>query len=252
MKEDQLLIAMGDGDPAAWAVYEARFRPTLEAYARRIKIPVWDWPTCVVEVLEDEGLRLCSGEAIRPVNLAAYLIAAVRHRFLRLRRAESCRRKHYDAAAEDCRGEWVVSALCSEEAIRTSRGADIDATLASNTLRRLANELREGLTNEEESILVWVSERVPHSQIAKWVGMSYEACSKRIWRLCRRLRLETSARRATYSIGEQNEIDRFMRRAVGLARLTGTVPAMGRSDVLTGTEAHGPGLQQGSPASRAG
>ena len=34
---------------------------------------------------------------------------------------------------------------------------------AANALHRLATELQEGLTTEEESILVWVSERVPHA-----------------------------------------------------------------------------------------
>lgn len=203
---------MRRGDPEAWGLYEARFKPLLEKYARRTKIPVWDWPICVVEVLEDEGIRLSHGEA-PPVNLGAYLITAVRHRFLRLKRAESCRVRNYGAAAEDRSGEWVVSSLCSEESLRTSRGPDADPKGGSSALRRLATELRAGLTQEEESILVWVSEQVPHAKIAEWLGVSYDACTKRIWRLCKRLRSETTKRRSTYSDAEQSEIDRFMRRA---------------------------------------
>jgi DNA-directed RNA polymerase specialized sigma24 family protein len=212
VNDHALLNAMGSGDAVAWGIYETRFKPVLEAYARHAKIPHGDWPVCVVEVLEDEGLRLSSGDT-RPMNLAGYLITAAQRRFLRLKRAESCRAKNYDAASEDRAGEWVVSSLCSEDSLRTSRGPDGDAGLMASALRRLATELSEGLTTEEESILVWVSERVPHAQIAEWLGVSYDACTKRIWRLCRRLRSETGARRATYSRAEQDEIDRFLRRA---------------------------------------
>src|SRR5262245_16196167 len=238
VNDTTLLTAMRNGDALAWGIYEARFKPLLETYARRTKIPLWDWPICVVEVLEDEGLRLSSGDAC-PVNLAAYLIAAVRHRYLRLKRAESCRVKNYDAASEDRSGEWVVSSLCSEDALRTSRGPDGDARLMSAALRRLATELRAGLTTEEESILVWVSEQVPHAQIAEWLGVGYDACTKRIWRLCRRLRSETGARRATYSRAEQDEIDRFLRRA-----------SASRSGVSREPESHARGSAGGSRAAR--
>lgn len=212
MNDDTLLTAMRNGDAVAWGAYETRFLPLLETYAQRINIPLWDWPICVVEVLEDEGLRLSRSDE-RPVNLAAYLISAVRHRFLRLKRAESCRVKNYDAASEDRSGEWVVSCLCSEDSLRTSNGPDEDARSMSVALRRLASDLRENLTPEEESILFWVSEGVPHARIAEWLGIGYDACTKRIWRLCRRLRSEASKRRATYSRAEQDEIDRFLRRA---------------------------------------
>ena len=163
---------MRAGDPVAWGAYEARFKPLLETYARRTRIPVGDWPTCVSEVLEDEGIRLSRSDK-RPINLSAYLIAAVRHRFLRLKRTEARRAKNYDAAAEDRSGEWVVSTVCSEAALRDSVGPDdADAMAAPTALHRLAAELREGLTVEEESILVWLSEHVPHTQIAEWLGTS--------------------------------------------------------------------------------
>jgi hypothetical protein len=219
----ELIGLMQTRDRAAWSIFEARFKPILTAYARRAKIPPGDWPVCVFEVLEDEGLRLSARDTEPPINLAAYLIAAVRHRYLRVKRAQACRDKNYDAAADDQSGEWVVASLCSEDALRASRGPGADTRDASTALRRLASELRAGLTIEEESILVWVSERVPHAQIATWLGMSYDACTKRIWRLCRRLRSETSARRASYSSAEQAEIDRFIRRATGSLDLRGRV-----------------------------
>jgi hypothetical protein len=240
--DEQLLALMRTGDAAAWGLYHARFKPILSAYARRSKIPSGDWPVCVAEVLEDEAIRLTT-KAAAPVNLAAYLIAAVRHRYLRLKRAQSCRDRNYHAAADDRAGEWVVSSLCSEDALRASRGPGGEARSSPPALSRLANELRAGLTVEEESILVWVSERIPHAQIATWLGMSYDACTKRIWRLCRRLRSETSARRASYSRVEQEEIDRFMRRAEGSRDVRAGV-----SPIRTGSseaESHGRQPQHG-------
>jgi len=213
--DDALIDAIRHGDPAAWGTYEARFRPILEAYARRSKIPRWEWPTCIAEVLEDEAFRFSRGDAPRPINLAAYLVTAVHHRYLRLKRSESCRERNYGAASEYRLGEWVVSSVCSEELLRTSRGPDVSPVVASDALGRLVGELRSGLTSEEESILVWVSERVPHAQIAAWLGTSYDACTKRIWRLCRRLRTESKDRSATYPAPERLEIERFLRRADG-------------------------------------
>jgi hypothetical protein len=213
VSDAQLIAAMRTGSAAAWRMYEARFKPILETHARRSKIPHWDWPVCITEVLEDEGIRWSGGDAVLPANIAAYLIAAVRHRYMRLKRAQSCRERKYAAATDDCYGERVVSSLCSVDAIRSSRGPGSEVHASSDTLFRLVTELRAGLTGDEETILVWVSERVPHRQIATWLGTSHGACTKRIWRLCRRLRRETRARRGSYSGAERVEIDRLMRRA---------------------------------------
>lgn len=226
---------MRAGDPRAYAVFYDRFKPILDAYAQRVNLPSDDWPVCVTEVLEDEALRLSRNETVPPVNLAAYLITAVRHRHWRLKRARSCRDKNYDAAADDRFGERVVSSLCSEDALRASRGPDGDARSESDALDRLARELRERLTVEEETLLVWAGAGVPHPQIAVWLGVSYDACTKRIWRLCRRLREETRALRAAYSPREQAEIDRFMRRAGSATSIGGTEPYGQRPDEVQRT-----------------
>jgi DNA-directed RNA polymerase specialized sigma24 family protein len=245
--DDSLILAMSRGDPAAWGAYEARFRPILEAYARRSKIPVWEWPTCVTEVLEDEAFRFSRGTVPPPINLAAYLVTAVHHRYLRLKRTNACRERYYDAAGEDRSGEWVVPSLCSEDLLRTSGGPDVSPGFASGALGRLVAELREGLTPEEESILVWVSERVPHAQIATWLGTSYDACTKRIWRLCRRLRTESKARSATYSGSERLEIERFMRRAADHGGAAASADSRARqSKVPIEAESHGRGTGRGA------
>lgn len=200
---------MRGGSEAAWAKYDACYRPVLEAYARRARIPAWEWPTCVSEVLADEGLRLTRASVAAPLNLPAYLVSAVRHRYLRLKRDDVCRQRNYAAAVEDWRGESVVTAVCSQDALRRSRG-DTETASASETLRRFATELCRDLTDEDRRLLVWVGERVSHVEIARWMGISYDACTKRIWRLCRRLRSEAKAKRELYTAAEQREIDRLL------------------------------------------
>jgi len=203
---------MRRGDSTAWRAYHSRFGPPIEAYARRLGIPTIDWPVCVSEVLDDEAIRLTRSAVAPPRNLVAYLSTAVRNRYLRLKRAELCRQRNSEDASEDCRGEWVVTSLCSEYALR-SGGLDTQRLSTDSPLRRLAIELRNHLRPEEEIMLAWVSERVPHSEIAQWLGISHSACAKRVWRLCRRLRARAVASRAACSHAEQIEIDRFLRRA---------------------------------------
>jgi hypothetical protein len=207
--DHQLIDRMRCGDLKSWGAYEARFRPILEAYARRAKIPQLDWPVCLTEVLEDEGIRLTRREAIAPVSLAAHLIAAVHDRYLRLERANSCYERYHGVAGEFCSSGRVVTSRCSENA---SRDSDIPPAASTAALTKLLGDLRSGLTPEEEAMLVWLSEGVPHAQIAGWLGLSHDVCTKRIWRLRRRLRLELVSRAATYSSADQSEITRVMRR----------------------------------------
>lgn len=208
-----LIEAMRRGDRVAWGSFAAHFRPLLEAYARKARIPRWEWPVCITEVLDDEALRLSRPDTELPVNLGAYLVRAVHHRYLRLKRSMACRDRNYDAASDEHAGEWVVRTACSEEALRLSAGPEAREVPLSGSLRRLASELRAGLTRQEETILIWVSEGVSHRQIAEWLGTSYDASTKRIWRLCRKLRMRAAERAAEYSVIERREVERFLRRA---------------------------------------
>lgn len=183
-----LLDAMAAADPWAWLEFDERFRPLLERYATHIEIPAVDWPVCIDEVLADEAVRLTTPGVTRPRRLRAYLIVATRHRFLRLRRAAMVRERNHAAAAWGD-GETVVRGLCSEHALRASGyesapDGDVYAVVAV----RLADALVRELTDDERAILGWVAECVPHRTIAEWTGASYEATTKRIWRLCQRLR----------------------------------------------------------------
>src|SRR5436309_389084 len=101
MTPDSALIEhMRGGDYRACGEFVLRYRPILEAFARKAKIPPCDWPICVVEVLEDEVLRLSAPGVQAPVNVGAYLVRAVHHRYLRLKRAAMGRDRRYAAASE--------------------------------------------------------------------------------------------------------------------------------------------------------
>ncbi len=229
-----LARALGSGDAAAWAEFDARFRPLLEAYARRVRIPPGLWPQCVDEVLEDEAMRLADG-APPPERLGAYLVRAAYHRLLRARRATARRDRRYGAGAPGAGAaggaERVVRSVCSAAALRGSggaRGADgapaawdddagddagDDGSPASAVLARAAAALAARLTDAERQLLVWVAEQVPRRQIAEWVGDGYEATRKRIQRLTRRLQADARRVAAELPPAERHEFERFLRRA---------------------------------------
>lgn len=209
----ELIAALRRNDAAAWTAFQARFRPTLEAYANRADIPRWEWPACITDVLTDESLRLAHRDAEVPRRLDAYLIRAVRNKYLYTKRATSCRDRNHLAASDQRSGEWFVPTTCSEDARRASAGPDGEPLEISDAIHRLARDLAGGLSDEERAILDWVSEGVPRRTIASWLGVGHEACAKRIWRLCRRLRAQAVERSKRYDGRARREVDRFLRRA---------------------------------------
>ncbi|HYD54284.1 MAG TPA: hypothetical protein VEA99_16735 [Gemmatimonadaceae bacterium] len=219
LPDAQLVTRMRAGQPMAWGEFAARFRPALEAFARRAGIPGGDWGVCITEVLDDEALRLAAPEAALPAHLGAYLVRATYHRYLRLKRSRSCRARHYENASDEFDGEWVVGALCSEHAVRASAGtwADrLDPALEEGphgTVGRLAHAIDTDLTEVERLLLGWVAQGVSHRQIAEWLGVGYDAVTKRIWRLCRRIRGSLPRHVERFDDGERREVERFFRRA---------------------------------------
>jgi DNA-binding CsgD family transcriptional regulator len=236
-----LARALVTGDAAAWAEFDARFRPLLEAYARRVRVPPALWPQCVDEVLEDEAMRLADGGAV-PEHMAAYLVRSAYHRLLKARRAAARRDRRYGAGAPDAgpSAERVVLSVCSAAALRASDGARPgdgapaawddagEASAASAVLARAAAALAARLTDAERQLLVWVAEQVPRRQIAEWVGDGYEATRKRIQRLTRRLQADALRLAADLPPAERHEFERFLRRVAGPATAAGETSMGGR------------------------
>ena len=241
-----LLAAMQGGDEWAWSEFHVRFRPLLNGIARHVRMPVGADVTAdealVDEVLADEAVRLTQPNAPRVVNLAGYLVRAARHKLIDVRRSAARRQRRYTEAAADGEradtpaGEMVVEALASEHARRASlpkepneRGGEPSAAV-----RALAAAVREMTSEEERLLLTWLAERVSHRMIATWLDVSYDAATKRIWRLCRKLRAAAVKYGETLGAAERAEVDRFLRRAGVLPPVVASVsPAATARDCPT-------------------
>jgi DNA-directed RNA polymerase specialized sigma24 family protein len=234
LSDSALVAAMRSGDEWAWAEFDARFRARLEQYARHvIGAPTSRWDECITEVIEDAALKLTSDAAAVPTHLTAYLIRAVRNRAVTLARSAARRHRHHVRASAVGEPEAVVWSLCSESALRASAGAAHDTVdgrpyeVASHARQRLGAALIAELSEEERCIVGWVAEAVPYRQIAAWIGASYDATSKRIWRLCRRLKQVAPIHASTFDAAERSELERFFRR-VGAVHTPASAAAAGR------------------------
>jgi hypothetical protein len=225
LDDRSLLAAMAGGDHWAWNEFMERFRPLLLAFARQTGIPEEDWDECVNDLLEDEGLRLTRHGVRLPDHTGLYLKTAVRRKHMRMRRDRACRRRYHEVASDPEALERVVTGLCSEDAL-TSSGGVTPRLGRSGPVGRLAGAIRRDLSDEEQSMLGWVAERVPHRVIATWLGLDYAVASKRIWRLCRRLRA-----RGVELAGEFPESDREqLFQALGLSESRSGVVVRGASE----------------------
>ena len=212
-----LIDAMRGGDDWAFGEFLARFRPAMLAYAQGRIVDAL-LPECVDDVLEDTAIELADPRSVVPAQLRAYLVGAVRRRHLAVHRSGTRRRRWYEEAARSalCTSdgrEAVVRSLCAESTVAASRGADALESGEPSAVERLALAMDHELDDETRQILAWLGQSVPHRQIAAWLGRSYDATTKRIWRLCRRLERAAPAYAATMPPPLQRELERFFRRA---------------------------------------
>ena len=216
--EDQALVAaMREGNDWAFGEFLARFRPVLVQYAEgRILSELH--AECIDEVLEDEALRLVNPRAIVPTQLRAYLVGAVRKRHLALKRSGARRRRRHEEAAYDAYvgsdggATPVVRSVCAESTIAASTGAGVVERLEPTALEQLAMAMSAELDEETIRLLTWIGRAVPHRTIAEWLGKSYDATTKQIWRLCRRLERAAPQHAAALPADVQRELERFFRR----------------------------------------
>lgn len=211
--DDQALVAaMRAGDEWAFGEYLARFRPVLLLYAEG-RIPTELHAECVDEVLEDEALRLSDPRATIPSQMRAYLVGALRKKHLAVKRSRARRRRHYEDAAYDADASVaVVRSVCAESTIAAARGALASDSSHPTALEQLAAAMAAELDDETIRLLTWIGRAVPHRTIAEWLGKSYDATTKQIWRLCRRLERAAPQYAATLPPEAQRELERFFRR----------------------------------------
>src|SRR5213595_2176558 len=114
-------------------------------------------------------------------HVSAYLVRAVRNRFLQLKRAAIRRANRYARAAQSETGtDGALAAVMSEHARRAcepSRVAEEMVTVSS-AMSHFAQILGAQLSTEEHQMLAWVAEGVPRRVIAEWLGINREAAKK--------------------------------------------------------------------------
>jgi hypothetical protein len=152
-----------------------------------------------------------------PIQFRSYLIAAVRGRYFNLRRNALRRQRWYEEAAgsgvDAAYGEEaIVRSVCAESSVTAAYGTPDTGPPQPNALEQLARAINLELDDETRQLLDWLARAIPHRTIAAWLGKSYDATTKHIWRLCRRLEREAPVYAATLSPAAQRELDRFFRR----------------------------------------
>ena len=213
LSDSELVQALQRNEPHACAAFIARFQPTLEAYARRTNIPRWEWGVCITELLSDEALRFVTTRTSPPRNISAYLVRAVRNKYLYTKRATSCRLRNHIAASVERFGEHIIPSSCSEYARRMSAGLDASPAPPTRVVARVMRDVSVIMSAEDRQLLAWVAEGITRGVIAEWMGINRDACAKRVWRLCQRLRTDIVARSQYLDAADRAEIERFIRRA---------------------------------------
>jgi hypothetical protein len=212
LDDDALVAAMRAGDDWAFGEFLARFRPVLLLYAEG-RIASELHAECVDEVLEDEALRLSDPRAVIPSRMRAYLVGALRKKHLAVKRSRARRRRHHEDAAYDAdTSVAVVRSVCAESTIAASRGALATDSPHPTALEQLAAAMAAELDDETIRLLTWIGRAVPHRTIAEWLGKSYDATTKQIWRLGRRLERAAPQYAAALPPDVQRELERFFRR----------------------------------------
>jgi RNA polymerase sigma factor (sigma-70 family) len=188
--EQEIVVGMRRDDPNAYMDLFRCYRPLLLGEARRLRIQPALCDEIVDECLDDVAMRLRRYTSPIPRSLAPYLVRALRLHHLAQRRG--ARRRSTDeraaAAFDTVPTEAAVLSTVSEATIRASAGDYAERQLGSTALERLASMVEEGLSEEEELVLSWVSRWVPQRQIAEWFGISHGAARNRVMRLRARLK----------------------------------------------------------------
>lgn len=212
LDDDALVAAMRAGDEWAFGEFLARFRPVLLLYAEG-RIASELHAECVDDVLEDVALRLADQRTEIPSQMRAYLVGALRKKYLAVKRSRARRRRHHEDAAYDPDGTVaIVRSVCAESTIAASSGALASEVPHPTALEQLAAAMAVELDDETIRLLTWIGRSVPHRTIAEWLGKSYDATTKQIWRLCRRLERAAPQYAAKLPPDVQRELERFFRR----------------------------------------
>ena len=216
--ERELVDRMRRDEPEALSEFFQAFRPLLLEEARRLRVQPALRREIVDECLDDIVMHLLKYTAPIPRSLAPYLVKAFRYHRLKRLQAESRRQARERHGSGPGTLGMATLGTASEASVRDSAGPLAEPALPSLGVERLSTMVEEGLTEEEEMIMSWVSHDVSRSDMAEWLGVTTGAVRTRVWRLRERLK-ETSERYAAAFTGrERRELDHFFRRMYAVAR----------------------------------
>ncbi len=215
MSDAELVAAVQEGDSPALDEFIVRFSRLLFDRARRLGIPRIQCEDAVVWVIETVAQRLALGEILIRSSVAAYLVRCFQREYARTEkkeqvRADMLRERMHDPART---GEHMVIGLCSEYAVGASRGPGWEPPPASLAVERLATMIEDELTADEERLLVWMSNEVDLSAIAREFGLKYDTLAKRVRRLRERMRTAALRHAEQFELEERKVLVRFFTRA---------------------------------------
>ena len=218
-----LVVAIRCGSSAAVHEFVMRFRPMLVLAARRLGLTAGEREEIADDVLHDTAIRFTDVTVPVPTGVRGYLLRSVRNRATNARRARD-RRSRATVAATDCACnaepyfEHAVVGCASEHSVRASHGPGWEGLAVAPGLARLATLLNATLSVEERTLVEWLAHHVPQQEIAAWLGIGYDATSKRIRRLRARLQAAALRHAEHLNTAERNEVMTFLRRASAVAR----------------------------------
>jgi hypothetical protein len=230
-----LLRAVAKDDRHAWVALLMRVRPPMEEWARRSGVPHDDWPECIDDVIEDVVLRLRAPGKTAPEHIVAYFVEAARLKFRMVLRARQARLARLltladgppvpGSAGHAVVREQIVTPLASEYARYAALPPGDERETIAPALARMAVWIRDQLSEADQRILGWQAYGAPHRRIAEWLGVSYEAATKRVWRLTRRARALAERYAAEHApANDLPELERFFNRARGGASHSSMIP----------------------------
>ena len=226
---DRALVArLRVHDEAAYREFFLRHRALLLELARRGRVRPDLRDEVAGDFLERIAMKLARATSVVPDHLAAYVAAAFsRHLIDRARARRTRSAAVREAMTERESGEWVVTSLASEDALRASAGTSgREEDELPPALQALLRYVESETSEEERRLLWWLAERVPQRQIAEWTGSSHGAARLRVMRLRGRLRQRIIA----YAAGQPAEERAVVLRVLGRAE-TGMEVSTGRSTV---------------------
>ena len=222
LDDDALLAALRRDEGRAYTEFVRRHHRLLLHQARRLRLGAAEGDALVVEVLEETLTRL-TGAGAPPRDLRLYMAKAFHRRFLNRVRDELRRARVVREAARgsDAADGGVVESACSEGTLRDAGRVAGETPQASEVVARLAAQLDDAMSDDERTLLGWMSEHVPQRTIAEWLGTSQNTVRQRVYRLRHRLRGIVAARCAAAGAAEREQLEALLRRAGVDARTAG-------------------------------